>query len=474
MKKYIDIGSRREVFWDDTLLDTEKTATTFKLHEPIVRECVLTPEPPCTLVEDGGYLCVLQDGDLYRMYVMLVGNVFYAESKDGIHWEQPSLGIVEINGSTDNSALFDLKTLHEDGKERGFDGFRVFIDDNPRSKPEERYKAVADFHQTLYIFVSPDGIHFKKQGPMSIKGFFDSMNTIFYNKQTDTYQAFIRNFHAPSVPCDIWIRDIRFTESKELYPPYPEVWPVPKQLEYENLVDWQLYTNSIMKYYRADHVYIGFPTRYVQRKQWTGNYDELCGRKTREERFREKDDTRYALAITDTQFMTSRDGLHWKLYGEAFLRPGPEYPENWIYGSVYFSNGIVETKSAHPGCDNELSFYCVENRWSENLYRNIRRYTIRLDGFVSQNAPATEADLVTKPFVFEGNELYVNFSTSAYGYMKIKLTDEEGHSITSCETFGDSVDRRVHFEGDLAAFAGKPVVMSIHMCDADIYSFQFR
>lgn len=471
MENCINIGSRREVFWDDTMIERKKSTTEFKLHHPVQRECVLTVEPACEKPCDGFYMCALQDDDVYRMYVVINGNIVYAQSQDGIRWEQPMLGITKLDGSKDNSLLFDLDKLHAAGMKGEFDGFRVFVDENPKCKRGERYKAVANIGKDLVLFVSSDGIHFKQREPLKIKGHFDSVNTVFYNKQTGTYQAFVRDFHAPSVPCDIWLRDIRFTESKELYP--KDGWPVPKQLQYENMVDWQMYTNSILKYGRADHVYVGFPSRYVQREKWTGNYDQLCGRKTREERLRDWNDTRYALAVSDTLFMTSRDGLNWKRYGEAFLRPGPEHPANWVYGSVYLSNGLVETRSEHKECNNELSFYCMENRWSENDHRQIYRYSIRMDGFVSQNAPAMEADLVTKPFVFTGSELYANLSTSAYGYMKFKLEDMNGNTITSCETFGDSTDRRIRFEGDLAAFSGKPVVMTVHMCDADLYSFRF-
>lgn len=364
MEKYINIGSRREVFWDDTMIDTEKTTTLFRLHEPIQRECVLTFDQPWA-GPYGSFLNVLQDGDLYRMYLPMCKNgVVYAESRDGIHWDLPSQGIVEVNGSTENPMLFDMEELKAAGFDDHFDAFRVFIDDNPECKPEERYKAVANGDKTLWGFYSPDGIHFKMMGLIKIEGSLDSVNTVFYNMETATYQAFIRHFHPQSVPNEPWIRDIRFCESKEIYPSDGKPWPVAQRLQYDCTTDWQMYINSIMKYYRAHHVYIGFPSRYVQRRQWTENYDELCGREKRQERLK-MSDSRYALAVTDTLFMTSRDGLHWKRYPEAFLRPGPEHPQNWVYGSVYFSNGIVETKSAHEGCDNEISFYCIENRWSD-------------------------------------------------------------------------------------------------------------
>lgn len=474
----INIGSKREVFWDDYLIDRTKTDTVTRLHSPVQRECVLEYGTEMGGNVASSYNVVLADGDIYRMYTRVSpklpgydGNVAYAESRDGIHWEKPDLGIVEYGGSKNNNLLFDFPNRPEID---GFDSFRPFIDESPDCPPEERIKAIGNFGTfgsplSLQLFTSHDGIHFEYKAPLKIKGAFDSVNTVIWNKQTGTYQAFVRDFHPAGDPTySIWTRDIRFTESDTLFP--KGGWPIPQPLCYNCGSDWQMYINSIMKYYRADHLYIGFPSRYIQRREWTENYDELCGPEARKERM--KKDPRHGLAVSDTMFMMSRDGLNWTRYPEAFIRPGPEHPTNWVYGSVYFSNGIVETESSHPGCEKEISFYCCENRWFDRPGQ-LYRYSIRRDGFVSQFAPYPEANLVTKPFIFEGKDLFVNISTSAYGHLTFKIKDTDGHEITSCETFGDSTDKRVHFNGDLASFSGKPVVMSINMCDADLFSFRF-
>ena len=467
MKPCMDIGSRREVFFDDTMLDSERTTTVFRLHEPVQRECVLVNDEPWHAGGAVPYHQVLMDGDVYRMYSRCdsvgLGSVSYAESRDGIHWEKPALGIAEFNGSKENNLLFG---------NAAFDGFRVFIDENPACPPEERYKALADCGQParLYLYCGPDGIHFRPMGEVKMKGIFDSVNTMLWNPETGTYQAFIRAYHPAGDPSNpVWTRDIRFAESETLFP--KGGWHEPKPIFYSDMTDWHMYINSVMKYHRAPHVYIGFPSRYVQRQQWTDNYDELCGAEARRERFVTKD-PRTALAVSDTLFMTSRDGRAWTRYPEAFLRPGPEHPTNWVYGSVYFSNGLVETPSSHPGCDRELSFYCVENRWFDRP-PEVYRYSIRMDGFVSQFAPYPEASLVTRPFRFAGNELFLNFSTSAYGHLRVTLADTDGNRTTSADLFGDSTDRHVRFDRPLSDFAGKEVTMTCHMCDADLYSFRF-
>ena len=67
---------------------------------------------------------------------------------------------------------------------------------------------------------------------------------------------------------------------------------------------------------------------------------------------------------------------------EAFLRPGIERPGSWQYGAQYIGWHVVETKSALPGAPNELSLYATESYW-HGTGSALRRYTLRLDGFVS-------------------------------------------------------------------------------------------
>ena len=101
------------------------------------------------------------------------------------------------------------------------------------------------------------------------------------------------------------------------------------------------------------------------------------------------------------------------------------------------------------------------------------RYTFRLDGFACYRAPYKGASVATKPFVFDGEELYINFSTSARGYVIVKIEAEDGTSATTCELFGDTDRRRVVFEdGKIADFVGKQVTLTFEMRDAKLYSFE--
>ena len=98
-----DIGSQRELFIDRYLIDT-LDGTDLKLHQPQPAGVAIRYDQPW---EDrlAFYTTVLKDDDTYRMYYRgsLMGQrphpTCYAESRDGIHWTKPDLGLVEINGN---------------------------------------------------------------------------------------------------------------------------------------------------------------------------------------------------------------------------------------------------------------------------------------------------------------------------------------------------------------------------------------
>ena len=190
---------------------------------------------------------------------------------------------------------------------------------------------------------------------------------------------------------------------------------------------------------------------------------------------------RYGTAVTEGLLMTSRDGLNFHRWPEAFLRPGPQRPGQWKYGDNYVAWHAVETVSDLPGAPNELSLYATAGYWT-GKQAELRRYTLRLDGFVSASAKASGGELVTKPITFSGEELSLNFSSSAAGDVKVAIKNADGTAIPGftledCPpVFGDSVDRVVQWKGggDISALAGKSVRLQFFLSDADLFSFQFR
>src|SRR5262245_31205579 len=65
--KLLDVGSRRELFVDRTLIDRLTAGAELRLHHPVPREVVLVHDAPWE-GNASAYHSVFQDGDRYRMY----------------------------------------------------------------------------------------------------------------------------------------------------------------------------------------------------------------------------------------------------------------------------------------------------------------------------------------------------------------------------------------------------------------------
>ena len=89
---------------------------------------------------------------------------------------------------------------------------------------------------------------------------------------------------------------------------------------------------------------------------------------------------------------------------------------------------------------------------------------------------------MSKPLIFEGNELVVNYATSVAGSLRVEIQDAEGHPIngyqlSQCiEIFGDEIERVVRWENgsNVGSLAGKPIRVRFVMAAADLYAIQFR
>jgi hypothetical protein len=189
---------------------------------------------------------------------------------------------------------------------------------------------------------------------------------------------------------------------------------------------------------------------------------------------------RLGSALTEGLFMSSRDGVTFHRWNEAFLRPGIERPGTWNYGHQFVCWRLVETKSALDGAPSELSLYATEGNWLAKG-TSLRRYTLRLDGFVSISSPMSGGEIITKPIRFTGKALSLNFATSAAGGLRVELRDAQnqpfpGYTIEDCdELFGDTIQRRVTWKSnaDLSTIMGQTVRIRFVLRDGDLFSFQF-
>jgi hypothetical protein len=445
----IRIADRWELLVDRYLIEQMQGAVELRLHEPVPQEIVMVHDKPWE-GNSCGYHTIFQDGPIYRMYYRGWNHnmstekqthpavVCYAESRDGIHWERPVLDLVEFQGSKQNNIVWAGTGTHN---------FVPFKDTNPQCSPEARYKAVArgedEYAQTLLTFQSGDGLHWQSLAdkPILTQGAFDSQNLAFWDTVRQEYRCYFRDFREGR-------RDIKVSTSKDFLQ-----WTQPEWLQFPDAPKEHLYTNAIMPYYRAPYLLLGFPTRYLPERG----------------------------SLTEGLFMSSRDGRAFHRWAEAFIRPGLN-ADKWHNRSNYIWWGLVETSSPLPGGDKELSLYTNEGYYFESKAAKTRRYTCRLDGFVSLRASFAGGEILTKPLIFEGDRLIVNFSTSAAGGMQVQLEAPDGRpaagfAFSDCpEIYGDATEHTVKWKqgSDVSALAGKPIRLRLTLRDADLYAFGFR
>lgn len=435
----INIGSRRELFVDRYLVD-ELDSVSFKLHAP-------QPAPQTKKSRlSGDYMTVLKDGGSYRAYFRKYLKPYQpggferhpeettrmAESADGINWTYPDLGLIEINGSLKNNVVLRNK--------RYCHNFAPFIDTNPNATPSTRYKALAGCHNIrhenfpdgLSALSSPDGINWhplRDTAVITQKNFaFDSQNVSFWSEEESCYVCYFRTWETKHGP----LRTISRTTSPDFIN-----WTPAKAME-PNLPGENLYVSQTFPYFRAPHIYLATPTRFMADR----------------------------VSSTDILFMSTRAGSssYQRLFTEAFLRPGME-TARWGNRANYLAWGMM------PTSPKEISIY----------HSGGRRFTLRTDGFISLHAGSASGTVTTRPFIFNGSELSLNLSTSAAGSIRVEILDETGlplpgHTMTDAdEIFGDDLAFRATWRGDadLADLAGRPIRLRIAMRESDLFSLAF-
>ncbi len=433
----IEIGARLELLVDDFLIDEFDGDARLDLKLPKPQDVALVTDKPWE-GNTCAYYTVFRDGDLLRMYYR--GSHWdteakkaahpevtcYAESKDGIHWTKPELGLFEFDGSKKNNIVWDGIGTH---------CFAVFKDKNEYAPADAKYKAIARGRprgkKGLYIFKSPDGIHWKlmHDGPVITEGAFDSQNLAFW----DSHEHIYREYHRTFVD---GVRAIMTGTSRDFIN-----WTKPVLLNYGDAPKQHLYTNAVQTYDRAPHLLIGFPTRYLPNEG----------------------------SRVEPTFMSSRDGRNFRRWLDPVV-PESAPKDRGGNRSNYMAWGVVQL----PENDKELSVYATESYYTGPDSR-IRRFAYRVDGFVSANA-TTGGTLLTKPLIFAGDKLKINYQVGQGGSVQVELQTIDGKLLAKSEPVsGDSIEHVVVWKGDssLKSIAGKPVRLRFVLKNADLYSMRF-
>ena len=140
---------------------------------------------------------------------------------------------------------------------------------------------------------------------------------------------------------------------------------------------------------------------------------------------------------------------------------------------------------------------------------NLQRYVLPLDRFASVHAALSGGEFTTHPLIFSGRSLFLNYSTSVIGSIRVELQDTAGRPIPgftladSIENVGNEIEHSVawksgatahartwqgdpsrvsrsvdfiEWEGgdDLSRLAGTPIRLRVVMKSADLFALRFR
>ncbi|WP_166830513.1 glycoside hydrolase family protein [Thalassoroseus pseudoceratinae] len=443
----ISLETRLEPFVDEFLIESMNGDLSQQLQKPEPKEVSLVTDKPWE-GNTCAYYTIFQDSDRYRMYYR--GSHFdektrkgthpevtcYAESKDGIHWTKPNLGLFEFNGSTENNIVWDGIGTH---------CFAAFKDENPDCPADAKYKGISrgrpQGKRGLYVFQSPDAIHWKLMHPEPVitTGAFDSQNLAFWDRHTKEYREYHRIFTNG-------IRAIMTGTSKDMIH-----WSKPQLLKYPDTPDQHLYTNAVLPDPRAPHILIGFPTRFLPAE----------GQRV------------------EPTFMSSRDGVTFRRWLDPVI-PESAPKDRGGNRSNYMAWGVVEL----PSRPNHLSVYATEAYYTGPDSR-LRRFEYRKDGFVSIHAGQKGGELLTKPIKLGklAERLVLNYKTSnddgsvRVGIETLSGQPIAGHDIKDCTPLtGDAISKTVTWKksADISTLKGKSVRLRFHIQNADLYSLQFQ
>lgn len=439
----IDVG--RQLFVDDFLVEETTLKRTFHSAEYYPDNPVLKPDRPWESEGPSPTAMVFSDGvwydpadKLFKMWYMggYVRSTCYATSKDGIHWEKPSLDVVPGTN------------IVQPG---GRDSCTVWLDLEEKD-PTRRYKFFRSHGNGgwgLSVYFSDDGIHWGdaviRSGPCGDR------TTVFFNPFRNVWVYSIRD-GAPRLG-----RIRRYREHRDVLAGArwkqgePVLWIGADRLDSrrEDLnIQPQLYNLDAVAY---ESIVLGLFTI------WRGQPKDRA-------------------KPNEVLLGFSRDGFHWDRPCRTPFIPVSENYGDWNWGNV---------QSAGGGClvvRDKLYFYVSARAGirgsSTSGVCSTGLAILRRDGFASMDAAESEGTLTTRPLRFGGKHLFVNVDADG-GELLVEILDENGGVVpgfSKSDCMGvraDSTIQRVYWksEHDLSALAGKSVRFRFHLKKGKLYAF---
>lgn len=487
----LQLGSRKHVFIDDALLETQGDAT-FVVNPPKRAERVLDN------IEGAfrKHLTVVEGDDgVIRLYNSVEDDFLAVyTSTDGVNFERPDVGRGEIHGHQNIVIPDNVGGLGN-----------PFWD--PQAPENERWKYFTDYNRRgIYLYTSPNGYDWNRHRTVVLPFRSGTQSSTFYDDQRQLYVSYHRSgiFHTPAgdtqrssvytehedlrVPATFEpltqqeYRDLRddyplreplpwFTDNGPLTPggfgmEYPHRFdPIP-----EDPVGVDFYLTKATKYEWAPDTYVAFPVAYFHYENDGPKARQVLG----------YEEFGRGSGPLESQLSVSRNGIDWLRYPEpAYVGIGRHEGRDVV--TAYIAHGMIRRG------EEIWQYYFGETQYHsayvrDDAGRGVYRLVQRLDGFVSLDSPyGHETTAITKPLVFDGDTLYLNVDTDAVGYMQVGFRDDkgepiEGFTLDDCIYInGDFIDGEVQWlhGRDLSELAGRVVQIEMRMRGAKLYALQF-
>lgn len=360
------------------------------------------------------------------------GGVCYATSKDGIKWEKPELGIVELYGTKENNVV--LMAPH---------GTTVIRD--PRDPdPGKRYKAICP--QQGRAWFSPDGIHDWKESRTDVPDRCDTRSSVFWDDDLDRFVMYTRAWSKKSLGDKRYgqfgYRLASRTTSRDFIH-----WPRATAVLEGPDLDRQIHDFTVFK---TGGIYVGT----------VGMFDTL-------------NDRQYV------ELAWSPDGLKWEWIevGRRFIA-NSRTVGTYDWGCIFPCDPLVKR-------DGTIELYYGSNNgrffgWRDAFFC---RATLRPDGWagleqIAAGAHNRNATVMTTPITVVGNTLGVNVDVhSSGGFVEINVYDRHGNHIGTSEYVTKSAHNGIvkWKEGfDLAQYQGKKIKVQFTLQDAKLFSFYYE
>ena len=207
----------------------------------------------------------------------------YAESKDGITWHKPDLGLVSFHGSTANNIVAPLD------ERQSMQGATVYIDNH--APKEARYRLWSKFRPRddeikagvragLWAMHSPDGLHwtYDEGQPNPPNQMCDTQNVFFWDDRIESYVGYTRVHETQhrDEAAEMQFSQ-RYRSVGRITSPDFRTWSQPTRIVLEgdaldlssplppDSVDRpqiDFYTNAVFKHPEADDAYFMMPAAY--------------------------------------------------------------------------------------------------------------------------------------------------------------------------------------------------------------------